>query len=743
MNFGQSKPLDDGKITKKKDSKKQEFKDIVSHIELLEDKVDQLLSALDGGNDFQNENTMLYNKPTSGTEFGQIPFTPATFSPIPIRANNGRSSLGDSKMAAESPFSKYSPTHPSYKGMTSNKDTPLNFLAEVITNEHEHRLITEQIECAEQVHLKSNIPSPTALHSSDSLTDTQPITTHQGLNSALQNDWFCQDSWSVIRKYIPQEQISLYDSVSVEDMFINTAKEEKIYQLLENTETKTVPDISIMAKAIDLFLNLCSAHVLIPLESYDLLGILNKWRFDGLKSLNHSHLLILNVVGSFMCKDIRSSVFLKNDPNGLKMRELLKGFESSLLNHDWLAEWEDFFLANSLLHYQHITMFPDGLASVQGILLLLMYVPLTGLNLSESLMQTTAVRICQDLGLHSERFLNVINKKKKMLRDKKKKIWWFCCFSDEMLSMMLAKPRMIIHYTSSIQFTNDDKTKVLELLEQELDKVLILQRVNEKDVKFYDEDNSEAIENLNTQIQETIIRIYKEEGIFIIMKYYFFKIINIIQKNVSKIEKKCDSAITEQILDDLINVSSNLPLVIKDPTLFKDVWGDDSFFLYFIHLALYFIQDHSYCLLYSTNDSREYIDFIKQHLTVLLKIKSCEKSYNAMFGLLDKAIFTKITKIVQYHIIKPKYEFRNCLQDYQFIKNFLTDYLSPVGSAGEPKNHNDSDEPGIKKDPFIKDTIQELDPWLNLKKDGFFKLLELLKQIGIHRRAQNFEDLNL
>lgn len=743
MNFGQSKSLDDAKVVKKKESKKQEFKDIVSHIEVLEDKVDQLLRALDGGNAFQGDSAILYNKSTAVSEFNEIPFTPATFSPIPIRSSNGRPSLGDGKVAAGSPFSKYSPTQASYKGINSNKDTPLNFLAEVITNEHEHRLITEQIEFSEQAHLKRNAEPPSSLPSKDSNSDTQSVISNKGLASVSRDDQICKDSWNAIRHLIPKEQLSLYDSISLDDMFVNTAKEEKIYQLLENTETKTVPDISIMAKAVDLFLNLCSAHILIPLESYDLLGILNKWKFDGLKSLNHSHLLILNVVGSFMCKDIRSSVFLKNDPNGIKMKALLKGFESTLLNHDWLVEWEDFFLANSLLHYQHITMFPDGLASVQGILLLLMYVPLTGLNLSESLMQTTAVRICQDLGLHSERFLNVINKKKKMLRDKKKKIWWFCCFSDEMLSMMLSKPRMIIHYTSSIQFTNDDKTKVLELLEQELDKILILQMVNEKDLKFYDEDNSEAIENLKTQIQETIIRIYKEEGILIIMKYYFFKLINIIQKNVSKIEQKYDSTITEQILDDLINFSSNLPLVIKDPTLFKDVWGDDCFFLYFIHLTLFFIQDHSYCLLYSTDDSREYIDFVKQHLSLLLKIKSCEKSYNAMFGLLDKAIFSNISNIVQSHVAKPEYDFRNCLQDYQFIKNFLTDYLSPADSADGSKNHKDSDEAGIKKDPFVKDTIQELDPWLNLKKEGFFNLLELLKQIGIHRRAQNFEDMNL
>lgn len=743
----------EGKVTKKKESKKQEFKDIVSHIENLEDKVERLLNTLDK----VEKNQANFSKANTGNEL--IPFSPSAFQPTSVVMNNVPSTNAktptfnnSNKMDSGSPLLK----NPSpLKETPTSKNTPLDFLANVITNQYEKKLIREKIQLEDQANLKNDSSPHIGLvtdpnyslpnNSTNINTDTPAsmassnfsASSHKTINFVSGNDVNVQDSWNKLRKCIPQDQLPLFDSVSFDEMFVNNVKEEKIYKLLETTQIKPIPDIKVMQKIIDIFINYCSAHILLPLESYDLLGILNKWKFDGLQNLNNSHLLILNVVGSFICKDIRTSIFLKNYDVGNELRVLLEGFDTTLLDYNWLTEWEDFFLANSLLHYQSITMFPDGLASVQGIILLLMYVPLTGLNLSESLMQTSAVRICQDLGLHSERFLSVINKNKKLLRDKKKKIWWFCCFSDEMLSMMFLKPRMIIHYTSSINFRNDDKTKVLELLEQELDKELILEKANENETKVNEEDNSEVIENLKIQLQDSIIRIYKEDGIFSILKYYFFKMINIIQKNVSKIEKKWDATILEEMLDDFIDFSNNLPLIIKDPSLMKDVWGDDCFFLYLIHATIFFIQDHSYCLLHSIDDSREYIDFVKQHLDLILKINSCKKSYNALFGIFDKVIFSRILKIVQYHLISKDFNYKYCLIDYQFLKNFLDNYFGIVEENSVYKeNESNNDSANDKDNKFMKDTIQELDPWLQLKKDNLNKVLEILKQKGIHEAKE-------
>ncbi|XBW36875.1 hypothetical protein QEN19_002454 [Hanseniaspora menglaensis] len=728
MDFGPGKIAADGKVTKKKESKKQELLDIVSHIDNLEAKINLLLKGVEMSKQHQNDSQLDAQQTPSVPNDIRLPFSPSGLSPLMEASNtalvNEKEALFENKNNIDNMFSKH-PTSDKFAKISS-KNTPLNFLADVISNQQDQNVVSEKILLEEQKATPQSISSVNSVDNSDSIMTNVSSDPPNLIHVVSNNDLNIKNAWSKFRSSMPPSVLPLFDSISIDDMFTNSKKVEKIYKIVETTEIKVIPDIKIIEKMIDIFINTDKVHVLLPLESFDLLGILGKWKFEGFKSLNHSHLLILNVVGSFMCKQIRTSIFLKNDIKGIEIREKLNGFDNTLLNHFWLSEWENFFLANALLHYQSIIMFPDGLASVQGIILLLTYIPLTGLNLSESLMQTTAIRICQDLGLHSERFLSIINKNKKMLRDKKKKIWWFCCFSDELLSMIFLKPRMIVHYTSSIQFRNDDKTKVLELLDQELDKELMFQKLREKNAKFYDEDNSEVIENLKTQINDTIIRIYKEDGIFSILKYYFFTMTHLFQKNVTKMEKKWDATVLEAILEDFIHFSDNLPSIIKNPELMKDIWGEDLFFVYLIHVTVFFIQDYSYSLLYSTKNSREYIDFIKQHLDVLLKTRLCKGSYNAMFGVFDEAIFSKFMKIIQYHLDSEEFSFSSCVQDYSYIKTYLNEYL---GDPDQQENNKNSDE-----DTFVKDTIQDLDPWLAEKKTGFYKLLEMLKLIGLLAR---------
>lgn len=374
-------------------------------------------------------------------------------------------------------------------------------------------------------------------------------------------------------------------------------------------------------------------------------------------------------------------------------------------------------------------MFPDGLASVQGVLLLSLYIKLSGLNLSCSLMQTTAIRICQDLGLHSEKFLNVVNKNKKHLIDKKKKLWWFCCFSDEMLSMIYSKPTMIIHYTSSIKFLHDGKSKIIEVLENELHREELLKEAHDKAHKFQDNlDNSEIIDNLKTQIQNTIISIYKEDGIYPILKYYFFKIVNIFQNNRSKQEKKWDSAVLEQLLDDFIVFSNSLPDIIKDPES-NDVWGDDCLFVYFIHLTIYFVQDHSYQLLYSTENSKTYVDFMKSNIELITKIKNCKKAYNAMSGCFDEILFTHVLRIIEYYSIEGNFKKKEALEDFEMIKTHVCINM---------KMSRDRFERIIKiRSPFELEhelcqddgSVQSLDGWLRKKQIILIKLMAIFDAI--------------
>lgn len=751
-------PIEGKTISKNKASRKQDFKDILGRITTLESKVDLMLQSFEkiqkiqAINQLQNENgdgnleVLEKVVPNDNNTSAGFTFTPSALNAInietpissvnPITPYNVDKNLLNfaltPKQHDKRPLSpNYEPQSRSASPSNSKRDTPLNLLADVITNQYEQRLISERIH---EDNFKAGSSSNNNWNNSPSrdipVINTESVSSlnssHIVLNTITETDVLIRNNWNSLRNNIPDSIHHLFDSIDLDDMYIDFEREKKIYTLLEIMQIPKIPTLKIMTKMIDIFLNLNNIFVILPIETYDLLGILNKWKVDGFKSLNHSHLLLLNGIGSFICKEIKTTLFTKYDNNSeyvMKMKDELKGFDGTLSDKNWLDEWEDFFLVNSFLHYQSISMFPDGLASVQGVLLLGLYIKLTGLNLSCSLMQTTAIRICQDLGLHSERFLNVINKNKKHLRDKKKKLWWFCCFTDEILSMVFSKPRMIIHYTSSIKFLHDDKTKIIEVLENELHREVLLKQAHDKAHKFQDNlDNSEIIENLKTQIQNTIINIYKEDGIYAILKYYFFKIVNIIQNNENKQEKKWDASVLEQLLDDFINFSNSLPDIIKDPEG-NDIWGDDCFFLYFIHLTIYFVQDHAYQMLYTTDDSKAYIEFMKNNIELITKIKQCKKSFNGMFGCFDEILFSRVLRIIEYHSKTESFDRKEALNDFDIIKTYMCYNLKMDKKRFDHiitiKDHN-----GIVQE-LDKDygSIQNLDQWLKKKQIIFVKMM--------------------
>ncbi|CAI8501110.1 unnamed protein product [Hanseniaspora opuntiae] len=750
-------PIDGKSITKKTSSKKQDFKTVLNEISNLESKVDLMFKSFEKINKLhtynQIQNDSLNQLKSTQTKSANIPngigmsLTPSAFptmaldTPIlplnPITPSNVEKEL--LSLNTPKPPTKHSgfdfPSR-SPSPSTTNRDTPLNLLADVITNQYEQRLIADRIQdntnqlasAVKEEWDKTTSPYNQSLRSDIS----SPLSSHIVLNTITETDALIKHNWNTVRRNIPLEIKPIFDSIDLNNMYVDSEREKKIHTLLELMQIPKIPTLKIMTKMMDIFLKMNNLYVILPIEIYDLFGILNKWKVDGFKSLNHSHLLLLNAGASFVCKEIKTTLFTNPENNPeyyLKIKNELKGFEQSLTNRKWLEEWEDYFLVNSYLHYQSISMFPDGLASVQGVLLLSLYIKLSGLNLSCSVMQTTAIRICQDLGLHSEKFLNVVNKNKKHLIDKKKKLWWFCCFSDEMLSMIYSKPTMIIHYTSSIKFLHDGKSKIIEVLENELHREELLKEAHDKAHKFQDNlDNSEIIDNLKTQIQNTIISIYKEDGIYPILKYYFFKIVNIFQNNRSKQEKKWDSAVLEQLLDDFIVFSNSLPDIIKDPES-NDVWGDDCLFVYFIHLTIYFVQDHSYQLLYSTENSKTYVDFMKSNIELITKIKNCKKAYNAMSGCFDEILFTHVLRIIEYYSIEGNFKKKEALEDFEMIKTHVCINM---------KMNRDRFERIIKiRSPFELEhelsqddgSVQSLDGWLRKKQIILIKLMAIFDAI--------------
>lgn len=189
-----------------------------------------------------------------------------------------------------------------------------------------------------------------------------------------------------------------------------------------------------------------------------------------------------------------------------------------------------------------------------------------------------------------------------------------------------------------------------------------------------------------------------------------------------------DSAVLEQLLDDFIVFSNSLPDIIKDPES-NDVWGDDCLFVYFIHLTIYFVQDHSYQLLYSTENSKTYVDFMKSNIELITKIKNCKKAYNAMSGCFDEILFTHVLRIIEYYSIEGNFKKKEALEDFEMIKTHVCINM---------KMSRDRFERIIKiRSPFELEhelcqddgSVQSLDGWLRKKQIILIKLMAIFDAI--------------
>lgn len=114
---------------------------------------------------------------------------------------------------------------------TTNRDTPLNLLADVITNQYEQRLIADKIQdntnqlasAVKEEWDKTTSPYNQSLRSDIS----SPLSSHIVLNTITETDALIKHNWNTVRRNIPLEIKPIFDSIDLNNMYVDSEREKK------------------------------------------------------------------------------------------------------------------------------------------------------------------------------------------------------------------------------------------------------------------------------------------------------------------------------------------------------------------------------------------------------------------------------------------------------------------------------------------------------------------------------------
>jgi len=735
----------------KRDFQKQEFKEILNQISILETKVETLLNDKIDIHQVQYLQKEINELHTLTSKYDKNVFFNGN--------NNIENTLGkDLGGKYTDDFKNASKTHVKSKSSFNNR-TKVN---EIDSETHSSKSLYM---LADAVTSRSESPERTNKRHIDEIDDTEQDGTYKNFKSSLDDresgvtyDSFdktnelyndpdtmyrfidnsemrLENIWSNIRNVLPlnfQIDFELLDLKVIQE---NTKKQDLVNKIIDSPQLGTIPPLYIMTEIVNIFIKKLKLHIVVPIKDYDLFGILQIWKAKGFESLNNSHLLLLNLSGLMTCKSLQlilesktiETVENENDDDGLNDEFKIdykntcdfKVYNKELGDEQWLRRHEDIFFSNCLIYFQSISLFPNGLASVQGILSLLIFSPIIGINLSKSLMLSTAVRIAQDLGLHSQSFLDAINLNNDRLKEKKKEVWWFCCFIDEILSRRSMRPCMIMKYNSTVLFNSQDRTKLLDLHSN---------LSNDKDLN----------KSTKTDYDNELIQyIYEKDGIYPIFKYYNFKLFDILFK-YSKYSEKCfDLKNFEKLNDEIYEFFENLPSIIKNDDEINKTFNDaesgqeiDPKFIYLIHILLMEIQNQCSQVLNDLNNET-YIVFLKTQLELISKLKTF-KTFSVCLEL-EFLYFEHFLKIIEFNML-----YQTDYNKYKADCLYLTNYVNTMFNIDaddkqqqEQQDDNDNDDCNVS----VKGE------WRREKYFLIKNLLNIFKSFGEYKHEQKRETL--
>jgi hypothetical protein len=126
------------------------------------------------------------------------------------------------------------------------------------------------------------------------------------------------------------------------------------------------------------------------------------------------------------------------------------------LSDNYLVTLSDTLFDNAIYYYHRISVISDGLDTIQGILLMIIYIESNFVTSHVNyILSSVAIRFAQEIGLHRFETYENLDLQEQARR---RKIWWYCQFFDVEICFRLGKPPLINSYDVTTNSDTDIKT---------------------------------------------------------------------------------------------------------------------------------------------------------------------------------------------------------------------------------------------------------------------------------------------
>ncbi|SCU98797.1 LAMI_0F16270g1_1 [Lachancea mirantina] len=220
--------------------------------------------------------------------------------------------------------------------------------------------------------------------------------------------------------------------------YISGRNKFKIFE--RHRELQPLPNIDCLKYLVKVF-NTFSIDAICPVSQSQIEEIL---QLHIMNEASVSKTLTLNAVCALVCNMLLNCLKDAIDENAPK----------PLRDRDSIYALEQAFASNCLIHYNRISMVPDGTDTLQAILTFVIYTDYGGSLHASFMMVTTAIRLAQNLGLHAEFTYDGMDTE---MRCYLLKVWAMCRAYDMKLATILGSPPIVAEYDTTSEFPIYDK----------------------------------------------------------------------------------------------------------------------------------------------------------------------------------------------------------------------------------------------------------------------------------------------
>ncbi|AMD21978.1 HFR123Cp [Eremothecium sinecaudum] len=208
---------------------------------------------------------------------------------------------------------------------------------------------------------------------------------------------------------------------------------------------------TVMGYMLEIYKRFTPSEVL-PVHIRDVdVDALYKKLSDDAASMKSSELMIVNIISALVCLFLRLGTISMETVSDLLME----------LPPHLIQKYEEEFVGTSLSLAYRVALASEGMISIKAIVHLIIYTGLSGAIYASYSLISVAVRLSQDLGLHSESTYTTLSEAD---LEERRGVWWMCRAIDLRFSVILGKPPVVATFDTTTKLPEKDKT--FELLER-------------------------------------------------------------------------------------------------------------------------------------------------------------------------------------------------------------------------------------------------------------------------------------